>query len=307
MSDAQENQQVQEPQKEGIVVNSDSHKEGAAAPDNVVSLGNGATGDVQGVSQSQESPSQDPAQLTSQLTDGATSDGTASEQSASSSSQADDAAAASAAAAAAASTLVLESPASGIAQGTVVTPAAVPPVVAPATPAQPAIQTPIEVNAPSSDVNPDDLNRLLASLLADVSLPAKIIINTLHEYLDKMKPGKPIALKDGTQQQVNFYQAIISAINNLDGDFRPTMSAILALFHHHRDGALRETHVFRFVEHVPLSKEHRKGFEKIVTLLKTLADPKSRPTVLKQINFEPLLQYGLTEKGRTRLSAFFGK
>jgi hypothetical protein len=197
--------------------------------------------------------------------------------------------------------------ATGSATGTLVTPA---PVVAPApAPAAPAVQQAPVVNVAvvGATSTAEEVKRQIENLMKDASIPAKIVLNTINEYLDKMKPGMPVSVKDGTQQQVNFYQALISAINNLEADFRPTLTAILALFHHHREGALRETHVFRFVQHVPLSKEHRKGFEKIVTLLKTLADPKSRQAVLKQVDFQPLLQYGLTEKGRTRLTAYFGK
>ncbi|WP_233874726.1 hypothetical protein [Paraburkholderia adhaesiva] len=58
---------------------------------------------------------------------------------------------------------------------------------------------------------------------------------------------------------------------------------------------------------MPLSKNQRRGFEKIITLLKTLADPKTRPVALRQVDFERLLQYGLTEQGRNRLAAYFGK
>jgi hypothetical protein len=201
-------------------------------------------------------------------------------------------------------------PASGSATGSIVTPT---PVVAPApisapVSAVPAEQAPVvNVAVVGANSTAEDVKRHIENLMKDASIPAKIVLNTINEYLDKMKPGMPISVKDGTQQQVNFYQALISAINTLEADFRPTLTAILALFHHHREGALRETHVFRFVQHVPLSKEHRKGFEKIVTLLKTLADPKSRQAVLKQIDFQPLLEYGLTEKGRTRFTAYFGK
>ncbi|SAK83924.1 hypothetical protein AWB81_04252 [Caballeronia arationis] len=196
----------------------------------------------------------------------------------------------------------------GSATGALVSPA---PVVAPAPTPAPApeapVQAPVSVAVVGATSTAEEVKRQIENLMKDASIPAKIVLNTINEYLDKMKPGMPISVKDGTQQQVNFYQALISAINNLEADFRPTLTAILALFHHHREGALRETHVFRFVQHVPLSKEHRKGFEKIVTLLKTLADPKSRQAVLKQVDFQPLLAYGLTEKGRTRLTAYFGK
>jgi hypothetical protein len=80
------------------------------------------------------------------------------------------------------------------------------------------------------------------------------------------------------------------------------LTGILTILHRERDAAFRETHLFRY-----FSKTQRRGFEKIITLLKTLADPKSGPIALRQVDFEWLLQYGLTEKGRTRFAAYFGK
>jgi hypothetical protein len=176
------------------------------------------------------------------------------------------------------------------------TPEAPAPVVKEEAAVLPAVQTGIT-----------EVDQIVAGLMKNASLEAKIIINTITEYIVKMKPGKPIAQKDGVMQQVGFYNALLGAINNLEADFRPTMQAILALLHHHREGAFKETHVFRFVEHIPLSTEHRFGFRKIITLLKTLANPATRQDLLRQIHFEQVTKYGLTERGRVKLAAFFGK
>ncbi len=152
-----------------------------------------------------------------------------------------------------------------------------------------------------------DVDKFVDELMKGASIEGKIIINTIKEYIVKMKPGKPVTQKDGVMNQVAFYNAILNAINNLDRDFRPTLQAILALFHAHKDGAFRETHVFRYFDTIPLSVEHRNGFRKLVTLLKTLAKPETRQDLLRQMNFDPLLKHGLTERGRTKLAAFFGK
>lgn len=153
-----------------------------------------------------------------------------------------------------------------------------------------------------------DVDQIVERLMKDCSTESKLIINAIKEYVVKMKPGKVVSTKEGAQNQVGLYQAFLSAINNVEGnDFRPTIQSILALLHAHRDGAFRETHVFRFVEHVALSAEHRKGFQKITTLLKTLANPATRSELVRQINFDPIVKYGLTERGRAKLAAFFGK
>jgi hypothetical protein len=152
-----------------------------------------------------------------------------------------------------------------------------------------------------------EVDQIVESLMKNCSMEARLLIDAVKDYIVKMKPGRLLTVKEGTGHQVAFYNTLRSIINDVEADFKPTMQSLLALLHHHRDGAFRETHVFRFVEHVPLSTEHRTGHRKIVTLLKTLANPATRQTLLRQMNFDPLLRHGLTERGRQKLSAFFGK
>jgi hypothetical protein len=142
---------------------------------------------------------------------------------------------------------------------------------------------------------------------ADVTLAGQMILNTVNEYAQKMKPERLVTQAEGMRQQVSLCNAIFLAINTRDTDFKPVLTAILTILHRERDAAFRETHLFRYWDNVALSKTQRRGFEKIITLLKTLADPKTRQVALRQVDFEWLLQYGLTEKGRTRFAAYFGK
>lgn len=183
----------------------------------------------------------------------------------------------------------------------VIAPSSMPPEVpvAPIAPAAPAVTF---IQSGISEVD-----QIVEGLMKNTSIEAKLLINAIKEYIVTMKPGKIVSIKDGTRQQVSLYNTFLSAINNLEGDFRPTMQSILALLHAHKDGAFKETHVFRFVEHIPLSADHRKGFQKVTTLLKTLANPTTRQDMLRQINFDPVTKYGLTDRGRTKLAAFFGK
>jgi hypothetical protein len=152
-----------------------------------------------------------------------------------------------------------------------------------------------------------EVDQLVDKLMIGASIEAKNAINTIRDYVVKMKPGKPVSVAIGKQLQVDFYKAQLVVLNTLGRDFEPTMHVLLALLHAHKDGAFRETHVFRFIEHVNLSSSDRIGFRKITTLLKTLANPTTRPELLRQISFEPLLRHGLTERGRTQLAKFFKK
>lgn len=193
-----------------------------------------------------------------------------------------------------------------IVPGSVMTPVAAVSPVAPDAPVA-AVKKEESVVLDTIQTGVSDVDQIVDRLMKGCGIEAKLIINTIEEYIVAMKPGKLLAQKEAVKQQVSFYNAIISAINNLEADFRPTMQSILALLHAHKDGAFKETHVFRYIESVPLSTENRAGWRKLTTLLKTLANPATRQDLLRQINFDPLVKHGLTERGRTKLAAFFGK
>ncbi|TDN61192.1 hypothetical protein [Paraburkholderia sp. BL10I2N1] len=125
--------------------------------------------------------------------------------------------------------------------------------------------------------------------LKDVTIAGQMIINTITDYTQKMKHGRLITQAEGMRQQVSLCNAIFASINTLDADFRPVLTTILGILHRERYAAFRETHLFRYWDRVALSKNQRRGFEKIITLLKTLADPKTRQTALRQVDFERLL------------------
>lgn len=194
-----------------------------------------------------------------------------------------------------------------VVNGNVTTPVAPAAPVTPDVPAVVNLKKEESVVLDSIQTGISDVDQVVEKLMQNASIEAKIIINTIKDYIVTMKPGKPVAQKVAIGQQVAFYNAILSAINNLEGDFRPTLQSILALMHAHKDGAFKETHVFRYIESVPLSTDHRAGWRKLTTLLKTLANPATRQDLLRQMNFDPLVKHGLSERGRTKLAAFFGK
>ena len=63
--------------------------------------------------------------------------------------------------------------------------------------------------------------------------------------------------------------------------------------------------VFRFMDNVALSADDRKGFQRLLNLIKVLAPVKGRSIAVKQIDFPKTLAYSVTEAGRQRLLAYF--
>jgi predicted ATP-grasp superfamily ATP-dependent carboligase len=109
-----------------------------------------------------------------------------------------------------------------------------------------------------------------------VTVAGQMILNTITGYSQKMKPGRLIKQAEDMRQQVDLCNAIFASINTLDAAFKLVLNAILDTLHRELDAAFRETHLFRYWDNVALSKNQRRGFEKIISLLKTLADPKCK-------------------------------
>ena len=147
----------------------------------------------------------------------------------------------------------------------------------------------------------DDLNPQV------VSIAGKISLAQIQEYVVNMRPKRPMLESEGARHQVILYRTLINIINNIDEDFVTVFSTILRLFEEHRDDVFHEMYVFRFMEHITLSDIERKAFHRLLNLLRISAPIKGRDLALKQVDFNSTLQYGITEIGKQRIYAFFGR
>jgi len=140
----------------------------------------------------------------------------------------------------------------------------------------------------------------------NISLLGKIAQQNLLDYITNMAPRKPVTVEEGTRHQVQLYRTLTNIINNLDDDFNYVFANTLQLFHEHKDGVFHECRVFRHFESIPLSKDERASFQRILNLLKLTADPKGRQLAVKQASIANTLKF-VSEKGIQKVTAFYSR
>lgn len=142
--------------------------------------------------------------------------------------------------------------------------------------------------------------------VVEISVLGKIAYQNLVDYSVNMAARKSLTVEDGVRQQVQLFRTLNNIINNLEADFNTVYASVLQLFNEHKDGAFHECRVFRFFDVMPLTKEERASFQRLLNLLKLTADPKGRKLALKQVSLSTTLEF-IAEKGKQKVVAFYSK
>lgn len=129
-------------------------------------------------------------------------------------------------------------------------------------------------------------------------------VNELLDYADTMGPGQTMHREQGAANQAAFYTTLISIVDHTGKDFRLGFATMLAIFNEYKKGAFSGTHVLRFMEDVPLNKNKRDAFIKMVNLFSMTADSKTRKAVLKHLDLKREL-VGVSEEGKMRIANFY--
>jgi hypothetical protein len=173
------------------------------------------------------------------------------------------------------------------------------------TPAAPVVAEPTPVKA--AEPTAGELVSALQLARKEATTAGTMIIDTIIGYMDNMAPKKLQEQSAIVRNQVQLYRVLTRAINTLGDDFFIVWKGILAAFHEHREGVFHESAVFRGMEHVNLSKDDQKAFQRILNLIKITADPKGRAAGVRLVDFNRTLEFGITEQGRQRLLNFYNK
>ena len=158
------------------------------------------------------------------------------------------------------------------------------------------------------DVSPAGLVKAIIDKAASEATPAgALVLRQLGEYMENMKPKRPINPTDGARHQVTLYRSLTRAINSLGDDFPLVFTTILRLFNEHSNGVFGDAYIFRFMEVIALPEADRKAFQRLVNMIKNTADPKTRAHSLKFTDLHKSMEFGLTEQGRSNLLTYFNK
>lgn len=176
----------------------------------------------------------------------------------------------------------------------------------PEAPQEPA-PAPVEVKETPVQAEPEiKPSAIPVASLAQGAAVQHLLLNNLDSYAQKMRPGMPVSVADGVANQVLLYRTLTAIINNLrEGEFVSVFGEVLRRFHEGRQGIFSEMYVFRFPEHLTLTKDEQTAFHRLLNLMIVAADPKGRSLIAKQVNIQATCEFGISEQGRSNLLNFF--
>lgn len=161
---------------------------------------------------------------------------------------------------------------------------------------------------PVVEVQLSAFQKKMAEIAAQGTPEQSGLIAKLNNYLEDMKPGKPMTGESGVVKQFQLWRTIFSTIENSPIEqFKSLWSIVLAFFHEYSEGVFHESYVYRFSEHWKHSKQELDGFQRILNLIKVSADPKTRANTAKQVDLDKTLAQPFSEEGRNRLLSFYKK
>lgn len=132
------------------------------------------------------------------------------------------------------------------------------------------------------------------------------LTSRLEGYVQKMGPGQAVIdTAEGVLQQFQLWRTIRSVLDKKDEEFTLLFSALLKFVSTHRKGAFSEKYAFRFFDDLSLTGNERRNFERMMNLLLTTCDPRSRSVTIKQVNLESTLQHIGSEEIRQRVTGFY--
>ena len=137
------------------------------------------------------------------------------------------------------------------------------------------------------------------------------LARALEDYTEAMRPGKPITAENGAREQLKLWRAIQGVLTKNGSEFVKGWSDLLAYVAKHkrqdngRDGVFGERYIYRFFDNVRLSSGERRNFERMLNLILTTADPRSRQLTLKQVDLKSTLAGMADENVRQKVIGFY--
>lgn len=129
--------------------------------------------------------------------------------------------------------------------------------------------------APALD---DAQARLQERLSGDLTKTEMIVRDTIQQYLEDVKPGRPVQAEFINRNQLMLWRLILRVIEAPDDtEFEKGFTLLVAYFRANRKGALGEYHVFRGMDTITLDQDTTAAFQRALNLLiicATVSGPK---------------------------------
>lgn len=146
---------------------------------------------------------------------------------------------------------------------------------------------------------------ILARVKATGNVAVVLTIQGFFDYCHAMRPGAVMSPTEGGIQQASLLRLFQAIIERSGNDFNIAMTAALKIVEDGRNVAFHDKYSMRFMEHVTLNYDDQRAFERLLHLFKVMAPAQSRKDAVKQISFARILEYGVSQEGRTRIQNYF--
>lgn len=183
-------------------------------------------------------------------------------------------------------------------------PAATQAPVATEAPAPVATDAPAATSeAPAVD---DAQARLQERLAGELSKTEMIVRDTIQQYLDDVKPGRPVQAEFINRNQLMLWRLILRVIEAADDtEFEKGFTLLVAYFRANRKGALGEYHVFRGMDTITLDQDTTAAFQRALNLLIICATVSGPKEVGRHADLGRSLPEGVySDNARNRLLGF---
>ena len=112
------------------------------------------------------------------------------------------------------------------------------------------------------------LTRLQERLADDLTKTEKIVRDTVQQYLDDLKPGRPAQAEVINRSQLMLWRLILRVVETPDDtEFEKSLTLLIEYFRAHRKGALGEYYVFRGMDTITLDQDTTAAFQRALNLL----------------------------------------
>lgn len=167
-------------------------------------------------------------------------------------------------------------------------------------------QAPEVIN--TKDENLTDFEKFERKILNEGGEFEKSLVLGLQEYLEFMKPKKPVSPDEGLKKQRELLQHIKGTLRIQDNkDFKKCWKLLIKYFAEHTQygKALHETYINRFTEHWSTGPDQLNAFRDLTHLLKETAQ-KGISNVQKTVSLDAVVKSGyFTEEERNKLIDFY--
>lgn len=166
------------------------------------------------------------------------------------------------------------------------------------------VQQPKAVVKVTTPPDASDFDTLVAKLRTSGTAAEISLISTMDNYIEHMKPGRPIDGSAGVSFQYKLWNALHRVIEDSPTqEFNKLWNLVVAYFRQYQKGVFNGQYVNRFSEFWVRSEDDLYSFQQLTNLLGIAAT--DRQNLTKLVSITKVVEKTFTEVGRGRLIGLY--